>query len=102
MRLGKERGERRGLLTWPCWGESGGDSEEREGMLEMEGVPGMVRLGRLCVPACTATGPGALKKPCPSRPMLTGSDAVSFIPAPHPPHNVLPSSFTGPFIGSGR
>lgn len=72
-----------GPLTWrPCWGDRGGDREEREGMLVMEGVPGMVRLDALCVPALTDSGPGALKKPAPpSGHVFIDSEPVSFMPA---------------------
>lgn len=72
-----------GSSTWrPCWGDRGGDREDRLGMLVMDGVPGMVRLGALCDPALTDSGPGALKKPTPpSRHVLIGSEPVSFMPA---------------------
>ena len=78
-----------GAPTWRlCWGDRGGDREDRLGMLVMEGVPGIVRLDALCVPALNDRGPGALKSP-PSRPVFAGSDPVSFIPAPSQDSNTI-------------
>lgn len=68
------------LRAWPCccWGERGGDRLERLGMLLMEGVAGMVRLGTSC--ARMGNPPGNMKEPLgrSDRPIDMGSELDSF------------------------
>ena len=69
----------------------------------MDGVPGMIRLDWLCVPARTDSGPGALNT---SAPPDIGSEPVSFRPARRrtksceslPLYQELPGSNAFPWI----